>query len=186
MYTKRVATKGAEARLYGALVAGIALPAGCFIYAWTSESLPSLDSEEHFELTPRTAFSFITYVAPCIGIVIIMAAVFTIYLACYNYMADGYSLYASSAIAAQSLARNLVGGSFPVFSNPMYENLTPNWASTLFGCVAALLAVVPYAAFFFGPQLRARSKYLKLLVEEETKAKKMNEANEEKEGTNAV
>lgn len=57
-----------------------------------------------------------------------------------------------------------------MFANPMYENLNPNWASTLFGCVAALLAVVPFIGFFYGPQIRARSKFSKLLLEEERKA----------------
>lgn len=37
-YNTRVGKKGAEARLYGAMAAGIALACGCFIYAWTSES----------------------------------------------------------------------------------------------------------------------------------------------------
>ena len=57
-----------------------------------------------------------------------------------------------------------------MFANPMYQNLNPNWASTLFGLVAALLAAVPFVGFFYGPQIRARSKFSKLLLEEERKA----------------
>jgi hypothetical protein len=49
----------------------------------------------------------------------------------------------------------------------MYENLTPRWAIFLMGCIALLLAIVPFAAFWKGPQIRARSRYSKLLMEEE-------------------
>lgn len=158
------------------------MAAGCFIYAWTSESIELGNRNRVWVLIlstdPPPAFSHITYVAPCIGIAIIMGSVYTIYLACFNYLADGYSLYASSALAGQSLVRNLIGGSFPLFANPLYENLNPNWASTLFGAIGALLAVVPFIGFFYGPQIRARSKFSKLLMEEEQKAAEAKEGRE--------
>ncbi len=49
----------------------------------------------------------------------------------------------------------------------MYEDLTPRWAIFIFGCFAALLALVPFVAFFKGPAIRARSKYSKELMREE-------------------
>jgi hypothetical protein len=49
----------------------------------------------------------------------------------------------------------------------MYDNLTPRWAIFLMGCIALLLAIVPFAAFWRGPQIRARSRYSKRLMEEE-------------------
>jgi hypothetical protein len=49
----------------------------------------------------------------------------------------------------------------------MYENLTPRWAIFLMGCIAAVLASVPFVAYWKGPQIRARSRYSKLLIEEE-------------------
>lgn len=36
LYRKNFPTKGPEARLYGACVAGILFPAACFMYAWTA------------------------------------------------------------------------------------------------------------------------------------------------------
>lgn len=120
------------------------------------------------------------WIAPCIGIAIIMGSIFTIYLAAFNYLADGYSIYASSALAAQSLVRNLVGGSFPIYTNPMYEAMTVNWAATLFGCVAAVLAVTPFVGFFYGSKIRARSRYLKFLVQEEQEAREARLKQQEK------
>lgn len=49
----------------------------------------------------------------------------------------------------------------------MYVNLTPRWATFIFGCLAAALALVPFVAFYKGPQIRARSKYSRELMKEE-------------------
>jgi hypothetical protein len=60
---------GVEARLYSACVAGITFSLGAFIYAWTS-------------------YPQVPWMAPCIGIVIIVASLFAIYQAVFNYLAD--------------------------------------------------------------------------------------------------
>ena len=52
LYHKNVARKGPEARLYTAMVGGVLLPLGSFIYAWT-------------------AFAHIHWIAPMIGISIL-------------------------------------------------------------------------------------------------------------------
>lgn len=119
---------------------------------------------------------------------------FTIYLAVFTYLADwyaytefyvflrlicpasSYGTFASSALAGQSLSRNLFGMAFPLFTTQMYDKLTYHWANTLFGCLALLMAPVPFVCypqsrsrsgrlpasqvlFYKGPALRARSKF---------------------------
>jgi type II secretory pathway component PulM len=49
----------------------------------------------------------------------------------------------------------------------MYVSLTPRWAIFLMGMVAAVLGVVPFVAYWKGPEIRARSKYSKILMAEE-------------------
>lgn len=49
----------------------------------------------------------------------------------------------------------------------MIRNLTPRWAIFLMGCIAMLLAAVPFIAFFYGPEIRKRSPYSRRLMEEE-------------------
>jgi hypothetical protein len=51
-YHRNVAERGPEARLYTAMVGGILLPVGSWIYAWTS-------------------FSYVHWIFPCIGISIL-------------------------------------------------------------------------------------------------------------------
>ncbi|TFY78557.1 hypothetical protein EWM64_g5454 [Hericium alpestre] len=69
LYQKYFAKRGPEARLFWVCIAGVTFPAGMFIYAWT-------------------AYSRITWVAPCIGIVIVIFSIFLIYLAVFTYLAD--------------------------------------------------------------------------------------------------
>ncbi|KAJ9112210.1 hypothetical protein QFC20_002391 [Naganishia adeliensis] len=148
LYRKNVATRGPEARLYAAMLGGILFAVGCFIYAWT-------------------CFPHITYIAPCIGITVVVFGIFSIYLGVFNFLADSYTIYASSALAGQSFLRNMVAGGFTFFTRQLYNNLTPRWGTTLFGCLATILAVIPFVAFFYGPKIRQHSAFAKALAEEE-------------------
>ncbi|GJJ11462.1 hypothetical protein Clacol_005695 [Clathrus columnatus] len=141
LYVRNVDRKGPEARLYAPMLAAIVLPIGCFIYAWTA--IPSVHA----------------WIAPMCGLLVFMTAVFTIYLASFTYLADCYNIYASSALAAQSLFRNSMA--------TMYNRLTFHWASTLFGCIAAVLAVVPFMLYRYGPWIRSKSKIAQRLLEAE-------------------
>lgn len=61
----------------------------------------------------------------------------------------------------------MIAGSFTFFTRQLYTNLTPRWGTTLFGCLATILAVIPFIAFFYGPKIRAHSNFAKTLAEEE-------------------
>lgn len=61
----------------------------------------------------------------------------------------------------------MVAGGFTFFTRQLYNNLTPRWGTTLFGCLATILAVIPFVAFFYGPKIRKHSAFAKALAEEE-------------------
>ncbi|PWY99052.1 MFS general substrate transporter [Testicularia cyperi] len=139
LYRKNFARRGPEARLYLACVGAFLFPAGCFIYGWTS-------------------FRYVSIAGPIVGVVTLMTGIYHIYLAVFNYLADAYLTYASSALAAQSFARNIFGFMFPLFVEQMYINLGYQWASTLSAILGAMLGVVPFILFFYGDKIRAKSK----------------------------
>lgn len=87
-----------EGRLYFACVESACMPIGLFMFGWTSA--PSIH-----------------WVVPCIAVGIATIGIFTIYLSVFNYLADTYHRYASSALAAQSFCRNMLGAS-PFFPSP--------------------------------------------------------------------
>lgn len=91
------------------------------------------------------------------------------YLAVFNYLADVYSVYASSALSGQSMCRNLAGTAFPLFTTQMYSRLGFQWASFLAGMLGLVIAIVPFLLFAYGPQIRARSRFAKTLAEMEGK-----------------
>lgn len=146
LYKKYFPTKGPEARLFMAMVAGIILPAAMFIYAWTS-------------------FPRIHWIAPIIGITIFIWGIFMIYTAVFSYLADCYGPFASSALAGQSLARNITALSFPLFTQQMYSRLGIPWANTLFAFIALLLMPIPFVLFLLGPQIRRRSRFSRVVME---------------------
>lgn len=98
-YKQNVDKRGPEARLYIAMVASVLIPLGCWLYVFTS-------------------YSSIHWIVPLIGLTIIYAGLLGVYLACFNYLADAYTLYASSALSAQNCVRNLIGGERDTVANP--------------------------------------------------------------------
>lgn len=86
-----------------------------------------------------TSYSFVHWIAPTIGITVLCAfeprlafssraaltglaladfGLYLIYLSAFNYVAEAYTLYASSALSAMSFVRNIVGAVFPRASLP--------------------------------------------------------------------
>ncbi|EEH07080.1 conserved hypothetical protein [Histoplasma capsulatum G186AR] len=140
-----------EGRLVFVCVESILMPAGMFWFGWTS-------------------FPSIHWIVPCLAIGCVTIGIFSIYLAVFNYLADTYHRYASSALAAQSCCRNLLGGVFPLVVRIMYVNLGYPEASSLLGGIGSLLTIVPWVLVFYGPKIRARSKIASEIMTEDERA----------------
>ncbi|RAK72726.1 putative MFS multidrug transporter [Aspergillus fijiensis CBS 313.89] len=128
-----------EARLYFVCVEAVLMPIGLFWFGWTS-------------------YSSIAWISPTMAIGCATMGIFAVYLAVFNYLADTYHRFASSAIAAQSCCRNLLGGVFPLVTNALFTNVGYPGASSLLGGIGAVLVIVPWVLVFYGPKIRAKSK----------------------------
>jgi multidrug resistance protein len=149
-------TNTPEGRLYFSCIESACMPIGLFMFGWTSS--PSVH-----------------WIVPTIAIGIATVGIFSIYLATFNFLADTYHRYASSALAAQSFCRNMLGkfpvspnwtvtnshlgGIFPLITTQMYSKLGYGPASSLLGGIGAILTIVPWILVFYGPRIRARSKF---------------------------
>ncbi|KAF5525500.1 Efflux pump FUBT [Colletotrichum aenigma] len=129
-----------ERRLYFSCVESICLPIGLFILGWTAREQ-------------------VHWIVPAIGLGISTLGIFSIYLAVFNYLADSYHAYASSALAAQSFCRNCLGGIFPLVTVQMYTNLGYGPASSLLGGVGLLLTAGPWILVGYGETIRAKSRF---------------------------
>lgn len=128
-----------ESRLYFACITAMFLPAGLFA------GFLSPDSWKEY--------------AQAIGLGFALWGIYSVYLATFNYLADTYHVYASSALASQSLCRNLLGGAFPLIATPLFRNLGTRAAGGILGGVATGLTVIPWVLVFFGERIRSRSKF---------------------------
>ena len=151
LYQERIAARFGkhsatpEGRLYYSCIQSALLPIGLFWYGWTlSSSIP--------------------WIVPAMAIACATMGIFSVYLAVFNYLSDVYGLYASSAIAAQSMCRNLLGGAFPLFTQQMYAKLSFGGAASLMGGLGVILTLVPWVLVFYGPRIRARSKFASQLL----------------------
>ena len=129
-----------EGRLWLPCIQSFLLPIGLFWFGWTS-------------------YASIPWIVPCLGIGCATMGIFSIYLAVFNYLADTYGAYASSALAAQSFSRNVFGAFTPLVVVQMYDRLGFQGASSLMGGIGVVLTVVPFVLLAYGPRIRARSKF---------------------------
>ncbi|OQO12662.1 hypothetical protein B0A48_02125 [Cryoendolithus antarcticus] len=137
-----------EGRLFFSCVQSALLPIGCFWFGWTS--FPS----DH-------------WILPTLAIGCATMGIFSIYLAVFNYLADTYHRYASSALAAQSFCRNMLGGAFPLFTAQMFRKMTFQGAGSFLGGLGAMLTIVPWVLVFYGPKIRARSRFASEIMEKD-------------------
>ncbi|PNY25192.1 Uncharacterized protein TCAP_04871 [Tolypocladium capitatum] len=136
---RRFPAEAPEARLYFSCLTALLLPAGLF----------------GAFLCPRDMDSY----AEAVGLGFATWGIYSVYLATFNYIADAYHVYASSALAAQSFCRNVLAGGFPLITGAMFSNLGVRGAGGLLGGVAAALTVIPWVLVFWGGRIRARSKF---------------------------
>lgn len=80
-------------------------------------------------------------------------------LTAVNFIVDTYLFAAASALSACTVVRSTFGAGFPLFATQMYDKLGTQWASSLLGFIALVLAPVPLLLMKIGPGLRARSKF---------------------------
>lgn len=133
-------THSPEGRLYYACIQSVLLPVGLFWFAWTQ-------------------FASVPWIVPALAIGCATMGIYSVYLAVFNYLADSYGRYASSALAAQSFCRNMLGGAFPLVVDQMFTGMTYQGAGSLLGGIGTVLTLVPFVLLIWGPRIRARSKF---------------------------
>ncbi|KAK7983288.1 hypothetical protein PG989_010690 [Apiospora arundinis] len=137
---RRFPVEAPESRLYFICISSILLPLGLYLFGFTSH--PSIH-----------------WMSPTVAIGLATMGIYSIYLATFNYLADAYHDYASSALAAQSFCRNILGGCFPLVVGPLFTNLGEDAAGGLLGAIATVLTVVPWVLAFNGEKIRRRSAF---------------------------
>lgn len=124
---------------------------GLFGFAWTS-------------MGP----AYTPWIAPLIFSCLIAIANFSIYMSTIDYMVASYGPYSASATGGNGFARDFLAGVSTMYAVPMYTNIGGKfhlqWASTILGCLAILVALPIYLFYWKGPSIRAKSKFAQTLA----------------------
>ncbi|ORX38301.1 hypothetical protein BD324DRAFT_655675 [Kockovaella imperatae] len=129
-----------EKRLEMSILSAWALVIALFWFGWTS-------------------YASIHWISPVLAGGLIGVGVLGMFVSMFNYIIDVYLWAAASALAATTVCRSAFGAGFPLFATQMYAKLGTQWASSLLGFLALLMAPIPIVLFVYGPTLRRRSKY---------------------------
>jgi hypothetical protein len=136
---RRFPAEAPESRLYFTCATAILLPAGLFVFGFTAR--------------PDVHRAW-----PAVGVALATWGIYSVYLATFNYLADSYHAYASSALAAQSFCRNILGGVFPLVTGLIFRNMGEARAGAMLGGIATGLTVIPWVLVFFGERIRGGSR----------------------------
>lgn len=140
-----VASKGVpvpEERFPPMMMFAWLMPAGLFIFAWTS-------------------WSHIHWIAPCIGLSCMAFGFFVIFQGCLNYLVDAFTKYAASAIAANTFFRSILAAVFPLFGSALFGNLGVHWGASTIAFIALGMIPIPFVFYAFGSKIRSRNPYLR-------------------------
>lgn len=129
-----------EARVWLSLPACFLLPISLFWFAATSSV-------------------HIHWIVPIIASSLFGAGIFVVVLGVLNFVLDSYGPYTASSLAGVILVRNVVGAIFPLFAETMYEGMGYKWAGVLLGFLALLFCAVPFLFYYWGVEIRKRSKW---------------------------
>ncbi|VUC23920.1 unnamed protein product [Clonostachys rosea] len=118
-------------------IAATCLPAGLFIYGWTTEYI-------------------IHWMVPIVSHVLIGVGIVVSLMCVTTYMIDTFTIYAASAVAANTVVRSIGGGLLPLVGLRMYEALGLGWGNSLLGFVAVTMIPIPFLIIRYGAWLRER------------------------------
>lgn len=130
-----------EWRLPNVMAGGISFAIGIFWFGWTGYT-----KDIHWAVPAVSGL--------CTGF-----GLMSIFLQSLNYLVDAYLMFAASAIAGNTFLRSLCGAGFPLFARQMFDGMGIQWASTLLGCIALVLAPIPFIFYKYGAKIRAKSAY---------------------------
>ena len=139
----------AEARLVPMMISCWFVPIGLFIFAWTS-------------------YPHVSWAGPAFAGFPVGFGFIFLYNSANNYIVDSYQHQAASALAAKTCIRSFWGAATVLFTNQMYERLGYQWASSLLAFLALACCGIPFLFYYYGAQIRARSKYAYSGDDEET------------------
>jgi MFS family permease len=129
-----------EDRLPPLLVGSCLVPIGLFWYGWSAKALAH-------------------WIVPIIGTAIFGMGMEYIFLPIQVYLIDTFTIYATSAIAANTVVRSLFGAIVPLAGNALYSHLGLGWGNSLLAFIAIAFAPFSLVLVKFGARIRTNPRF---------------------------
>jgi MFS family permease len=129
-----------ESRLAPLIFGVLFVPAGLFWYGWTAQYK-------------------VHWIVPIIGTSFIGIGVNSVWIPVQSYLIDAFTIYAASAIAANTVVRSVFGVVVPLAGQPLYDKLGLGWGNSALGFIA--LATVPLTLLLmkYGERIRLHPRF---------------------------
>ncbi|RMJ13497.1 hypothetical protein CDV36_006839 [Fusarium kuroshium] len=124
-----------EYRLPPCMIGGLFVPISFFWYGWAAQA------KAH-------------WILPIMGTSLLGFGNSLVFMSIQAYFVDAYTVYAASALGANTVVRSVMASVLPLAVPKMNESLGIGWASSLLAFLAILLLPFPYVFFRYGERLR--------------------------------
>lgn len=126
-----------EYRLPMLIPGAILIPVGLLLYGWTAKY-------------------HVHWIVPIISTALIGVGNMAVFMCVSMYLVDAFTVYAASALAANTVIRSVMGAVLPLAGQKMYNALGLGWGNSLLAFVALALVPVPWILLKWGEPLRKR------------------------------
>ena len=72
------------------------------------------------------------------------------------YLVDAFTVYAVSAVAANTILRSIFGAFLPLAGQPLYNALGLGWGNSLLAFIALVMVPTPWIFLRYGGAMRKR------------------------------
>lgn len=129
-----------EYRLPMLMIGATIIPIGLFWYGWSAQYR-------------------IHYIMPIVGTGFVGFGLLATFMPIGTYLIDAFTIYAASAMAANTVLRSLVGAFLPLAGPAMYKSLGLGWGNSLLAFIA--LAIWPVSLIFYkyGERIRTSKRF---------------------------
>jgi multidrug resistance protein len=124
-----------EYRLPLAIIGAFAVPISFFWYGWTAQA------HTH-------------WILPIIGPAFLGFGNSFIFMSIQAYLVDAFTIYAASALAANTIVRSVMAAMIPLAAPSMYQRLGLGWGNSLLAFLAVACIPIPFGLMRYGEKLR--------------------------------
>nr|A0A8K1AW52.1 RecName: Full=MFS-type transporter tndD; AltName: Full=Talaronoid C biosynthesis cluster protein D [Aspergillus flavipes]QVR97763.1 TndD [Aspergillus flavipes] len=111
------------------------IPAGLFMYGWS-------------------AYYRTHWIVPIIGTGLVGIGNIAVFMCITSYLVDAFTIFAASALAANTVVRSILGALLPMAGQSMYDSMGLGWGNSLLGFIAVVCIPIPWAMMRYGERMR--------------------------------